>query len=280
MSLRLAQRAGRLAAQALVIGLAISLVIFAVTDWKLTDAGAYWEAGVRLRAGEPLYPPIADAEASSVYRYSPWFAWAAVPFTFLPPMVAGVLWSAILVGASLAAVAPLARHGAWLQAAFFGSVLIGISAIGNAQPLIVAALMLGVERRSGPLWIALAASLKAVPLLFALVYLGRRQWWRFGAAVGLTALLLSPLLLYSTEHYVTTPGAAALLARWPGVYVAVALVGVVTVLVLARTRYRWLAAGTTAVLALPRFFVYDVTFLLPGVLPALGRRDQEPPRGA
>lgn len=45
-------------------------------------------------------------------------------------------------------------------------------------PLIVAALVLGVERRTGPPWIAFAASLKAVPILFVVTYLGRREWVR------------------------------------------------------------------------------------------------------
>src|SRR4029079_944327 len=111
-----------------------------------------------------------------IYRYAPWLAWLAVPWTYLPPPVAGALWSAVLLAASGLALVPLVRAGAWVLVAFFAPILVGISAVGNIQPLIVAALVWGVERRSGPVWVALAASLKVFPLLLALVYAGRRQW--------------------------------------------------------------------------------------------------------
>jgi hypothetical protein len=267
----MAIRIARIVVQAIVIGISISLVLFAVSDWKLSDASAYWNAGMRLRDGAPLYPAVTDVEASDVYRYAPWFAWLAIPFTFLPPVLAGALWSVILLGASALAVWPMAQRGAWLQTVFFGAVLIGISAIGNAQPLIVAMLVQGVERRSGPLWIALAASLKAVPLAFALVYLGRRQWWRFGLSCALTVLLAAPALLYGVENYVTDAGQAALLYGVPALYFGVAAAAVLMTLWLAESRWAWLAAGATAALALPRFFVYDVTFLVPGAASAVAR---------
>jgi hypothetical protein len=261
---RAVARAARILAQAIVIGISIALVVFAVSDWKLSDASAYWNAGMRLREGAPLYPAVTDVEASDVYRYAPWFAWLAVPLTFLPPPVAGALWSVVLVGASAFAIWPMARGGAWLQAIFFGAVLVGISAIGNAQPVIVAMLVHGVERRGGPLWIALAASLKAVPLAFALVYLGRRQWVRFVLSCALTAALVAPALFYGVGNYVTDAGQAALLFGVPALYVGVVGVAVVVTTRLAQSPWAWLAAGVTAALALPRFFVYDVTFLVAG----------------
>ena len=258
----------RVVVHAILIALSVALIIFAATDWSLSDAHAYWEAAGRIRAGQELYPAVSDVEASTVFRYSPWFAFAAVPFTYLPATVAGAAWSAILVGASVLAILPLLRAGAFVPAVFFGSVLVGISAIGNAQPLIVAALVWGLERRSGPLWIALAASLKAVPVLFAVVYLGRRQWGRFVATLALTGLLVTPFLLYDLSNYVTTAGFAGLLISWPPVYVVAVAGGLVASILLAQGRFGWLAAATTASVALPRFFVYDITFLLPGTLPA------------
>ncbi|HYI67066.1 MAG TPA: glycosyltransferase family 87 protein [Candidatus Limnocylindrales bacterium] len=257
----------RLFVQAILIGLALAMLIFAIGDWSLSDAHAYWEAAWRIREGEELYPAVASVEGSTVYRYSPWFAMAAVPFTYLPPEVAGALWSAILIAASIISVAPLARSRALILAFFFGCVLIGISAIGNAQPLVIAALVWGLERRSGPLWIAAAASLKAVPILFAFVYLGRRQWGRFALSLALTGILVAPFLLYDLSNYVTSAGFAGLLITWPPVYVLVVGAGVVATVRLARGRFGWLAAATTVSLALPRFFVYDLTFLLPGTLP-------------
>jgi len=257
-------RLARTVALGLIIGLGIANLYWSVTAWTLSDAGAYWEAAQRLREGGELYPVVADVEASEVYRYAPWFAWLTIPFTYLPQTVAGALWSAILVGASVLAVVPLGRQGAWVAVAFFFPILIGISAVGNVQSVIVAALVWGVQRRSGPLWIALSASLKIVPILLVLVYLGRHEWLRAIAAVAITVALVAPAFLYDLSGYVTTTGDAGGLVEVPvlfGVAVAAAIAGT---LVLSRGRHGWLAAATTAVVATPRLFVYDVTYVLAG----------------
>jgi hypothetical protein len=263
-------RIARLVVTALVVGVGISQVILTLGDWHLSDMGAYWDAAHRLREGDPLYPPLADTEASSVYRYAPWFAFAWVPLSLLPIEAARILWSALLLAASALAMLPLIRERAWLLAWLFAPILIGISAIGNVQPLIVAAMVLGLERRSGPLWIAAAASLKAVPILFVITYLGRRQYARAAVAVAATALLVAPMLLFDLSSYPTGGGAAGMLIDWPVVYAAVVAVAIVASLRLARTRHGWLASSTTVALALPRFFVYDLTFLM-CALPRRGR---------
>lgn len=247
---------------ALVVGVGISQVILTLGDWHLSDMGAYWDAAHRLRDGGELYPPLVDAEASSVYRYAPWFAWAWVPISLLPIEAVRVLWSVVLLGASAVALIPLVRERAWLLIWLFAPILIGISAIGNVQPLIVAALVLGLERRSGPLWIAAAASLKAVPILFVITYLGRRQYMRAGIAVAATALLVAPVLLFDLSSYPTGGGAATMLIDLPVVYAAVVGAAILVSLRLARSRHGWLASSATVALALPRFFVYDLTFLM------------------
>jgi hypothetical protein len=249
----------------LLAGLAVGNLYWAIAQWTQADAGAYWNAALRLRAGEPLYPPGVDLEASDVYRYAPWFAWLAVPFTYLPVHIAGAIWSAVLVAASTIAVVPLARRGAWVQVLFFWPILIGISATGNVQALLIAWLVWGVERRSGPLWIALAASLKVVPLALVLVYAGRRQWLRAGATLLITAVLVAPALFYDLRTYPASAGYAGMLITWPVVYILVLAGAALISLRFASSRYGWLAASTTAALALPRFFTYDVTLLMVGV---------------
>jgi hypothetical protein len=259
---RLLVRAARIVALAIIIGMAIGYLYWAVAEWKMPDAEAYWNAAMRLRHGQELFPVVPNVEASDVFRYSPWFAWLTVPFTFLPIQLAGAIWSAILIGASTLAVMPMVRKRAWLGVVLFWPILIAISTNGNVQALIIAALVLGVERRSGALWIAAAASLKAFPLLFVLIYIGRREWAKAAVTVTLTAVLVAPFLLYPLEHYPTSAGGAAALYAWPVVYAAVVGMSVVATLLLAGTRYSWLTGATTTCLALPRFFLYDITYLV------------------
>ena len=257
-----APRLARLAVTALIVGIGISQIILTLGDWHLSDMGAYWDAAHRLRDGEHLYPALADAEASSVYRYAPWFAWLWVPISLLPIEAARVLWSSLLLAASALALLPFVRARAWLLVWLFAPILVGISAIGNVQPLIVAGLVLGLERRTGPLWIAGAASLKAVPILFVITYLGRRQYARAGVAVVATALLVAPMLFFDLSNYPTGGGAATMLIDVPVVYAVVVGAAILVSLKLARTGHGWLASSTAVALALPRFFVYDLTFLM------------------
>ena len=257
-------RLARIVVLALIIGIGVNHVWWSIADWHLDDMNAYWEAGLRLREGGPLFPPVSDVLASEVYRYSPWFAWLWVPLTFLPRTVVDVAWSLALLAASVAALVPLARRRAWVAVAFFGPILIGISAGGNVHALLIAALVWSVERRSGPVWIGVAASLKLFPILFALTYIGRRQWWRAAATLAVTSILLAPYLLYDLSNYVTTAGGAALLWEWPIVY-AVAVAGAMgTGLWLAPSRFGWLASSAAVVLALPRSFLYDATWIMVG----------------
>lgn len=260
--IRLGRRLPWIVTVALVVGLGISQLVLTVGDWHLRDAGAYWEAAMRLRDGEPLFPRLRDSEVSEIYRYAPWFAYAWIPLTYLPREIANVLWSAILMGSSLAALMPLAHSRAWLLVALFAPILIGISAIGNVQPLIIAALVLGVERRSGPLWIALAASLKVVPLLLALTYVGRGEWRKAILTGILTAALVVPMLLFDLSNYPTDAGAAAGIIAAPVLYAIAVAAAILVSLRLAGTRYAWLASSAAATLAVPRLFVYDITFLM------------------
>ncbi len=249
---------------AVIIGIGFNHVWWSVQDWHLSDMNAYWDAGVRLRTGGALFPPVTDVNASEVYRYSPWFAWLWTPLTLLPRGIVNVLWSAVLLAASFAAVWPLARRRAWVGVAFFLPILIGISAIGNVHALLIASLVFGVGRRSGPLWIGVAASLKLLPILFVITYLGRRQWWRAAATLAVSALLLAPYLLYDLSNYVTSPGGGGLLYDWPVAYGAAVVATVGAAAYLARSRFGWLAASAAVVIAIPRSFLYDVSWVLVG----------------
>jgi len=253
----------------------IGTVIWSASAWEIPDIGAYWNAALRLREGGPLYPPVTDVNASEVYRYAPWFAFAWIPLTYLPRWAIDALWSVALVAASIAVVLPALRLRSPAAVAFaviVGGFLILISSRGNVQPLMIAALVYGVERRSGPLWIAACASLKATPFLFALVYLARGEWRRFAVTVALTAVLVLPMLLFGVEDYTTDPGSSQSLYESSKVlFFAVAAASVVGATYVARRhpRWAWLAAAVAVVLCLPRYFPYELTFLFVGLVPAV-----------
>jgi hypothetical protein len=251
---------------ALCLGLGIAIATAEIGDWYLSDLNVYLGAAERIRAGAT---PYVMASGDTTFRYAPWFAYAFVPFTFLPLQVVRVLWSGILVAASVAAVLPLLRRGSAGLAlgVLGGGVLVGVAGSGNVQPLIIAALVHGIDRRSGPVWIALVASLKLVPLGFAGYYLARREWWRLAMSVVLTAVLLAPMLLYERPSTVYTPGESlALYASSPEAWFVAAGIAAAVALIACwrRSRYAgaWLAASV--LFALPRLFVYDISFAIPG----------------
>lgn len=256
------------------IALAIAFGWVIGARWPLVDMDVYWAAGTQWRdAGSP-YALTPGASDHTVYRYAPWFAALWVPLTFLPREAVEVGWSVTLVGASAAAIWLLMRaHGtrAIPLAILMAGLLIGISASGNVQPIIVAALLWGLERRSGPIWVALAASLKVVPILFVLVYAARREWSRVAMALTLTAVLWVPVVAFDRPGLTTAfdyGGASGSFANVNTVawaLVAATALGVAVWLAWGRSRYVSLGAAVSAVLVLPRFFLYDATLLLAAV---------------
>jgi hypothetical protein len=267
---------------AICIGFGLAFVIANVRSWELEDANAYWNAAMRLRHGGPLYIPVNPAaDEMTAYRYAPWLAWLWVPLTYLPKNVVDLGWSVILIAAVIAALMPVLRHpspAAIAVAALMGGLLVKTASTGNVHALLIAALVWGIPRRSGPVWIGLAASVKVAPIAYTLVYLGRRQWGRAAVAVGVAAVLWAPALLYDLSGYPTEAGASLSLLSFAGPILfglGVALAAVAA-LRLANTRYAWLGASTTVVAALPRLDYYDLTYLLVAINAAPGTGDGSP----
>jgi hypothetical protein len=264
----------RLAAFGIIGGMAIANVVWSIQTWPMGDVAIYWEAGERIRSGEPLYP--GDAPYRS-FRYAPWFAWVWAGFSFLPYWLVAVAWEMALLVACVAVAIPFLRSGVFgiALAGLMVPLLFAVSAGGNVQALLVASLLYGIDRRTGPLWIAIAASLRATPLLFVAVYAARRQWGRFWATLGLTGILVAPMLAYDPLTLVTgvagrEPGLAAVS---PVIFAAVAagVVGAVTYLAWRRSPYTIVGAAAGAVLASPKLFGYDLTAFL-AVHPDSARR--------
>jgi hypothetical protein len=273
------------------VALLLALMAYALSTYALSrefgsDVAAYWGAAERIRAGEPLYV-AGVANASDLYRYAPWFAYAWVPLTFLPRELVTDVWVGLMLVAALASTLPLLRRGLAGIAAFalFAPLQVQGAIFGNVQPLLVLMLLWGVERRSGPLWIAVGASMKGVPLLLAIVYAGRGEWGRAGLALLLTAVLVAPAFLFDLSGYSTQPGPGnmSLISVTSFLFVAVALGMSLLAFFGARSRYRWIAGSLAMIAALPRFLTYEISFVLvglAGVLPSRTASRELPPPDA
>jgi hypothetical protein len=268
------QLAGRLP-RTLVMALLLGYLGYSLASWFLAwdpaDGGAYYDAAFRLAHGQPLYPPV-DPEAHEVFRYAPWFAVAWIPLTVLPRDVALHAWSLAMLACAAAAVWPLLRRPSWGRvalAALVGQTLVETAMFGNAHPLVVALLVWTAGRRAFPAWVGVAASLKLVPLAFALVWAGRRQWGRAALALAVAALLFAPMLLFDLSSYPTDPGTGLLsiYAVSPPLWAAVALVALVATLWLAArgSPYAWVAVAVLMFLGPPRVVTSYLGFLLVAV---------------
>ena len=268
-------------------GAAVLAVLIGLASWTElnhaaslstgSDMDAYWNAAMRLREGGPLYAPGLPTD-SGLYRYAPWFAYAWIPLTYLPKGAVLLGWMTLCLGAAIASLAPLLRRGpaGWATIALLLPFQLEGAAYGNVQPLLVLALLWGLPRRSGPFWVALAASLKAAPVLLAVVYAGRGEWRRAGLVLVLTGLLVAPILLFDLSGYSTEIGGGqmSLLTVSPVLWAAVGLAAAVAAWALARTRYGTLAGAVVLILALPRFLLYEISFVVVGLADGARRRAQ------
>jgi len=88
---------------AAVVGvvLGIETTILHLSMDPLGDVHAYYDAGSRLNAGEPLYVQPSDTNANDFYRYPPLLAILFRPLALLPYPAAAAIWVAILVVATV-----------------------------------------------------------------------------------------------------------------------------------------------------------------------------------
>lgn len=260
-------RVSRLSAVGICVGVGLAFAIANLRSWNLEDAEAYWNAAMRLRHGLDLYVPVmAGADETVAYRYAPWLAWAWVPLTYLPKWLVQVGWSGALIGGSIVVLTPLLRVPSWpaLCLAFLlGGLLLRTASTGNVHALMLAGLVWGIRRRSGPLWVGLAASLKIVPILYVLVYAGRREWWSAAISIAVAGVLWAPGLLYNVSAYPVEPGESFSLLSLVGLPLWLTVAGLSSVIAfaLARGRYAWLSASVAAIAAVPRLALYDLTYL-------------------
>jgi len=236
-----------------------------LAGWDLLDMSAYGDAAMRIRAGEVLYG--GDVHLNSAYRYAPWFAYAWVPLTYLPDTIVRVGWSVLLLLGAAISVRPLVERtkASVLLLILFAPLMFGTASGGNVQPIMIAALVLGLSTRWGWLAVGFAASLKLIPLAFCAVFIAERRWWQVVGAVALTAVLWAPVLWMPVEPVTFETGLARMLPT--PLWLVVPAIGAAVALGFAarRSRHTPLAAAVAAILALPRLFVYEIAMLLPAV---------------
>ena len=271
---------------AILIGLtSFALLTYALSRPVGVDVAAYWNAAERLREGQALYV-AGEPNASDLYRYAPWFAAAWIPLTYLPHDAVVAAWVGLMIAAALVSTVPLLWRGpaGWAAFAVFMPIQLQGAVFGNVQPLLVLMLMWAVERRSGPLWIAVGASLKATPLALALVYAGRGEWRRAGWAALFTAVLVVPMLLFDLSAYPTGPGPNQISLAGVSLFlfVPVALVSLIATYTMARTRFGWLAGAVAMLATTPRLLTYQAGYALVGLpfeLLAMRPRSERAPGG-
>ena len=261
---RLLRRAASLSALAILAIYAAISVGAIVANWYFADAEGYWAVGMRLREGQALYPALASQDGPEVFRYAPWFAWAWWGLSHLPHGAVMAGWLALLATAAAYTIWLLPRSLAGaLLAALFAPMLLRAISQGNVQPLLIAALAFGLTRRSGPLWIGIAASLKIVPLLLASVYVANRESRRAAVAAAVTAVLWLPALAYGVEQYPTAMGGSA----FPfGLWTFVIAGGGLLAVFVAPRRYRLLAACVATAFASPRWIPYNPAYVMPAAM--------------
>ena len=277
--LRSPERAVRLFALAVAL-LGVFLLIGAAFSVNVRpDAQAYWLAAQRLREGLPLYGgPHGDE--TEVYRYAPWFAFAWVPLTYLGHDMAFAVWRGILLIATLGAIWPLLRRPSAASvtlAVLIGGLLISALPPANATPLMVGALAMGLRTRAGPIVLGLAGSLKVFPLILVAGYVAERRWLHAATAIAISATLWVHLLAFDLRLYTQIGGPSFYLGGvslldlsvllW--LPLAIVCLAIVVGLAVRKSPWTWLAAGAAIPLAVPRVWLPDAAYVLPGALTLL-----------
>ena len=260
------------------IGIALAFIGFAAGIWALwfhmttdplADVRAYYDAGARLNAGQPLYVPVSSTNEPGSYHYPPLVAIMFRPLALLPYEVAALIWTAVIVGATILTIVRLGiRRPVFLVVGWLFLPLMWTVAIGQAQALVTLLLTIG-----SPWAVALAANFKVFPILVAVYWIGRREWSRLGKfagwMVGLVVLQLvlepaatSSYLSFLRNENVSDVHNLSLFALSPILWVvSVVLLGIAA-LWLAPTRWGWAAAVALSVFATPRLLSYQLSTLI------------------
>jgi hypothetical protein len=176
------------------IGFALLAVIVAFEWTHLNDEYAYWQAGARVWAGQPLYDAAAAPNTPYAYWYPPPLAQVMAPLTaVLSADVFALLWTALL----LACLWWLGGRDPLVALALVAFLPVAVELRVRNVHLVIAVLAVLALRRSSLFWIP-ATALKITPGLGVLYEAAAGRWREaakaavVGAAVLVVSVVLAP----------------------------------------------------------------------------------------
>ncbi len=258
-----------------VLGLVIgidTLVLHLRLD-PLADVRAYYDAGARLNANQPLYVQTATTDDPGFYRYPPLLAILFRPLALLPFETAALIWEALLIALFIGTLVRLGLRNpwTWIVTGWLAAPCAWSLAVGQAQVAVTFLVALG-----SPWAVALAGHLKILPVIVAIYWLGRRDWQALGrfAAwfVGLSLLtfVLEPagsiaFLGFSDLAQVGEVQNRSIYAISPVLWVAFVVGLLLVAWRYAPTRAGWPLAVAASVFVSPRLLLYQLSTLQAGV---------------
>jgi hypothetical protein len=253
--------------------LGIETVVLHLTTDPLADVHAYYDAGARLNAGQPLYDQPATTDEADFYRYPPLLAILWRPLATLPFSAAATIWMVVLGVCFALTILRLGprRRSTWIALGMLALPTGWSLAVGQAQVIVTLLTALGA-----PWAIALGANIKVFPALIAIWWLGRREARPLALFAGWMAALVAVqfvLAPQATIDFVRTFGLSqvgnvenrSLYVVSPWLWAAAVVAGIVVTWRLAPTRWGWAAAVTLSVFATPRLLIYQLSTLVAAI---------------
>jgi hypothetical protein len=251
--------------------LGLETVILHLATDPLVDIRRYWEAGRRLNEGLPLYG-LTSADTTATYMNPPLLAILFRPLALLPFPVAAAIWEGVVLVSFALTVWRAGLSRRTLVVLCWLALPIGWSlAIGQAEVVLGLLLALG-----NPLAVAVAGTVKLLPWLVAVYWVGRRDWR------SLARLVLWIVALFALQLVLEPAGTLAFLrlewlnasfevrnvSLWvihPVAWLAGAVIAGLLALRYAGSRWGWAAAVVLTTMANPRLLTYQLASLLGGL---------------
>jgi hypothetical protein len=258
-----------------VVGLLLGIetVVLHLTTDPLADVHAYYDAGARLNAGQPLYDQPATTDESDFYRYPPLLAILFRPLATLSFEAAAAIWMTVLGVCFALTILRLGprKRSTWIALGMLALPTGWSLAVGQAQVVVTLLTALGA-----PWAIALGANIKVFPILIAVWWIGRREVRPLAWLAGWMAVLIAVQFVLAPQasiDFLRTFGLGqvgnvenrSLYAVSPILWAAAVLAGIVIAWRLAPSRWGWAAAVALSVFATPRLLIYQLSTLVAAI---------------